>query len=203
MTGSLPSSIQNLISHFSKLPGIGPKSAYRMAFYVINQNKVEVERFSDALINVRTRIKFCSKCNNYTEEDVCDICIDEKRTNVSLMVVEDILDLLAFENTKSFKGRYHIIGGAISPIKGIGPEDLFIKSLVQRFKEESGTLKEIIIATSPNLEGEATAMYIKQEAENFPHLRVTRIARGVPTGADLDYTDQVTLSRSLEGRVDL
>lgn len=200
MTTALPKSLQSLINQFAKLPGIGPKSAYRMAFYILKQEKIENERFAQSLASIKDSVNYCKLCNNLTEDEFCLICNDEQRDSKTILVVEDVLDLLAFENTRQYFGKYHIIGGLISPMKGVGPEDLLIKGLIKRIKELE--VNEIIIATSPNLEGEATAMYMKNDlVQSFPHLKVTRIARGVPTGADLDYTDQVTLSRSLEGRL--
>lgn len=195
----LPRSIQNLIDNFARIPGVGPKSAARMAFFILHSNNEFAKKFSESITAVKESIKFCENCHNLSEAVLCNICEDESRDQSKIMVVEDVLDLLAFERTDQFQGVYHILGGVISPVQGIGPQELNIPSLRKRVEKIKSDL-EIIIATSPNLEGEATAMFIKQEFFDNPKLKFTRIARGVPSGADLDYTDKLTLVKALTGR---
>lgn len=199
----LPLTIQKLIDHFSRLPGIGPKSASRVTFYLLNIPQEQLQDFADNLEALKQKIHFCEICHNITEVKICSICEDPQRSEKQIMVVEDILDLIAFEKTNEYKGKYHILGGAISPINAIGPDQLNIKSLVSRIKTLSKDKIELIIATNPNLEGEATAMYIKGELIKYENVNVTRIARGVPTGADLEYTDSGTLSKALSGRLNI
>lgn len=194
----LPDSIQNLIDEFSKLPGVGPKTAARLAFYLLTKPKAEIESLGQAVLNLSKNLIFCEKCFNISDSEVCSICADERRNQRIITVVEEPLDVIALEKSLGFSGVYHVLGGVISPINGVGPDDLRIKQLLDRLDDE---VQEIILATNPNLEGEATAAYIKSKiSELKPSLAITRIARGLPIGGDLEYADEVTLKRSLEGR---
>ena len=196
----LPKPVQNLIDEFSRLPGIGPKTAARLVFYLLKKPKSDVLRFGNAVNELLANIKYCSKCFSITDADICDICSNESRNQEILAVVEEPLDIVALEKTRVFSGLYHVLGGAISPIDGIGPENLRIAELIDKLKNNS-KIKEVILATNPSLEGEATATYIKTQMEKIaPELEITRIARGLPVGGDLEYADEITLSRSLEGR---
>ncbi|MCA9383312.1 recombination protein RecR [Candidatus Dojkabacteria bacterium] len=199
---TFPQSVQKLIEHFSKLPGVGPKSASRMAFHVLNMPKESALDFADTIREMKENVQFCNQCFHLAEGPLCSICQDAERDDKIMMVVEDVLDLIAFESTGEFGGRYHVLGGVISPVNGIGPEELNIFSLFKRLKD-SGVVQELIVATNPTLEGEATAMYIKQELVDLGNISITRIARGVPTGADLDYADRSTLAKALSGRIQL
>lgn len=201
----LPKSLQKVIEEFSKLPGIGNKSASRLAFYLINQPKIASEEFGNALLDLNTNLKTCKICFNITENETCTICSDPKRDKKVICVVEHPLDVLAIEKTGEFNGVYHVLGGAISPVDGIGPEDLKIEELLNRIKSDG--IQEVILATNPSLEGEATALYIqkeitalKSEIKSIKDLKITRIARGLPVGGDLEYADEITLSRAFEGR---
>lgn len=195
----LPQSVQNLIDEFSRLPGIGPKSAQRLAFYLLRGTKERVNILGEAVLNIKENIKICSICSNLAEEDPCVICSDSKRNNTQIMVVEEPLDIIAFESTGKFEGKYHVLHGAISPVEGIGPDDLYIKQLLDRI--HLGGINEIILATNINVEGEATAMYLQKIIQPLD-IKVTRIARGLPVGSDIEYADAITLSRALEGRGD-
>jgi recombination protein RecR len=201
MSNILPKSIQNLINEFSKLPGIGPKTASRLTFYLLKQPGVDVETFAQALSNLQKNLIYCAICHNMAESDPCRICSDNKRNQNLICVVEDPLDVVAMDQIANFDGVYHVLGGVISPLDGVGPENLKIQQLLSRL-ENKGQDKEIILATNPSLEGEATAMYIAKQLKQpkFTHVKVTRIARGLPTGADLEYADEYTLSKALEGR---
>jgi len=197
---STPKVLHNIIEQFSRLPGIGPKSAARIAFHILNMPEHQVLSFAEALHNIKHDIVFCNTCHNIGENAKCDICNNPKRNDTQIMVVEDVLDLIAFEGTSEYLGKYHVLGGVISPVNGIGPEELYTKDLYNRLVG----VEEIIIATNPNLEGEATAMYLSGEIRKYNNnIKITRIARGVPSGADLDYTDKLTLSRALDGRTDI
>jgi recombination protein RecR len=197
---TLPKSIQNLINEFSKLPGIGPKSASRLTFYLLKSPHIDLETFATAVANLKKDIIYCSTCFNMAETDPCKICANPKRTQDLVCVVEDPLDVVAMDQIADFDGVYHVLGGVISPLDGVGPENLKIKELLTRLEKTPNA--EIILATNPSLEGEATAMYIAKQLKqpNFSHIKVTRIARGLPTGADLEYADEFTLSKALEGR---
>lgn len=195
----LPKSVQNLIDEFSRLPGIGPKTAARLAFYLLSKPKDDVERLGGAVSELLKNICYCKDCGNISEKEYCRVCEDEKRDKRIIAVVEEPLDVIALEKSFAFPGVYHVLGGSISPIDGIGPENLRIEQLIGRLKD--GSISEIILATNPDLEGEATAAYIKEKIAGLNiDLKITRIARGLPVGGDLEYADEVTLKRSLEGR---
>lgn len=191
--------ISHLIEELSKLPGIGKKSAGRLAFHIMNMPMEEVESLSDAIINTRRNVKYCKICCNLTDQEICPICADESRDQKTIMVVESPRDLAAYEKTQKYHGVYHVLHGAISPMQGVGPEDIRLKELMQRLQKD---VDEVIIATNSSLEGETTAMYISKLIKPTG-IKVTRIASGVPVGGDLEYIDEVTLSRALEGRVEL
>jgi recombination protein RecR len=189
--------VQDLIDELGRLPGVGPKSAQRIAFHLLQADEPEVRRLADVLIEVKARVKFCSICFNVSEDDLCRICRDPRRDLTVLCVVEEYKDVVAIERTREFKGRYHVLGGAISPIDGIGPEQLRVRELMVRLAD--GTVTELILATDPNLEGEATATYLTRMLKDLD-LSVTRLASGLPVGGDLEYADEVTLGRALAGR---
>jgi recombination protein RecR len=197
----LPKSVQNLIDELSKLPGIGPKSAERLTFYLLRSANSDLSSFGQAILDLKKNIKTCEVCFNLTETDPCRICSDHTRDISKICVVEEPLDVLALEKTGEYKGLYHVLGGAISPIEGIGPDNLRIKGLLVRLQKNKEKVKEIILATNPSLEGEATAMYLKKLLDPLK-IKITRIARGLPIGASLEYADEITLSRALEGRKD-
>ncbi|MBU1178497.1 recombination mediator RecR [Patescibacteria group bacterium] len=194
---TLPSTVEDLINEFAKLPGIGYKSAQRVVFYLTKASKDDIKTFSAALAKMADGINFCSTCQNLTEDSPCSLCVDSRRDKSQLCVVEKPLDVVALEDTHNFDGLYHVLHGAISPINGVGPEDIKIKELLKRVKDNG--VEEIILATNPNLEGEATAMYISKLIKPLD-IKITRIARGLPTGSDLEYADQETLSNALAGR---
>jgi len=203
----LPKSIQKLIDEFLKLPGIGPKTAARLTFYLLSKSTEDVQNLGKAVYHLKRNLLTCSQCFNVSEEDPCPVCKDPKRDRKKILIIETSLDLLALEKTKEYNGLYHVIGGAISPVDDIGPENLRIKELLDRIKKGGDNISEIILATNPNLEGEATAMYINQQISKLKsqisklkNLKITRIARGLPVGADLEYADEMTLTRALEGR---
>ena len=190
--------IQDLIDELGRLPGVGPKSAQRIAFHIIQSDRVDVSRLAEVLKTVKERVKFCTTCGNISEEELCKICRDPRRDNTSICVVEESKDVIAIEKTREFKGKYHVLGGAISPIDGIGPENLRIRELMQRLAETE--IAEVIIATDPNLEGEATATYLTRLIKPLG-VKVSRLASGLPVGGDLEYADEVTLGRAFEGRI--
>ena len=189
--------VQELIDEFGRLPGIGPKSAQRIAFHILQSESFDTTRLSELLVDVKTKVRFCEVCGNVTEQETCVICRDPRRSPATICVVEEAKDVQAIERTREFRGLYHVLGGAISPIDGVGPDDLRIRQLVQRLADD--TVQEVIIATDPNLEGEATATYLSRMLAPFG-LRVTRLASGLPVGGDLEYADEVTLGRAFEGR---
>lgn len=191
-----PGPMGKLIGELSKLPGIGPKTAQRLAFYILGMSKSEVNELSKTLVDAKDKIKYCSICNNLTEKDPCDFCSSQERDNSMICVVESPKDVIAMEKTGEFHGLYHVLHGSISPMDGIGPEDIKIKNLLPRLKEG---VKEVIIATDPNAEGDVTAMYLAKLLKPLG-VKVTRIAHGLPVGGDLEYADEVTLSKALEGR---
>ncbi|WIK88097.1 recombination mediator RecR [Varibaculum cambriense] len=189
--------LQDLIDALGRLPGIGPKSAQRIAFYVLSRPKAEAELLAQALIDAKEKIRFCTKCGNIAQEELCPICRNPKRDQAVICVVEEAKDVGAIERTRSYRGLYHVLGGAIDPINGIGPEQLRLRELLSRLSGD--TVQEIIIATNPNIEGEATATYLTRTISPLG-LKVTRLASGLPVGGDLEYADEVTLGRALEGR---
>lgn len=193
------SQISRLIEEFSKLPGIGPKSAQRLAFHIINRPIEEVKSLSDAIMEAKEHVRYCKQCYTLTDSELCPICSNPERDASTIMVVENTRDLAAYEKTGKYDGVYHVLHGAISPMLGIGPNDIKLKELIQRLQ---GDVKEVIIATNSSLEGETTAMYISKLIKPTG-IKVSRIASGVPVGGDLEYIDQVTLLRALEGRVEL
>jgi len=189
--------IQDLIDELGRLPGIGPKSAQRIAFHIIQSERVDVTRLVEVLRTVKERVKFCTVCGNLSEEELCRICRDPRRDDSLICVVEESKDVMAIEKTREFRGKYHVLGGAISPIDGIGPENLRIRELMVRLSDTK--IQEIIIATDPNLEGEATASYLIRQVKPLG-IKVSRLASGLPVGGDLEYADEVTLGRAFEGR---
>jgi recombination protein RecR len=189
--------VQDLIDELGRLPGIGPKSAQRIAFHILQTETFDVTRLAEILMTVKEKVRFCDVCGNVTEQELCGICRDPRRSPATICVVEEAKDVVAVERTREFKGLYHVLGGAISPIDGIGPDDLRIRQLMQRLAD--GVVTEVIIATDPNLEGEATATYLSRMLMHLD-LRVTRLASGLPVGGDLEYADEVTLGRAFEGR---
>ncbi|MGI9197005.1 MAG: recombination mediator RecR [Candidatus Nanopelagicales bacterium] len=189
--------VADLIDELGRLPGIGPKSAQRIAFHILQAEPADIRRLAEILVTVKERVRFCVICGHITEEDECRICRDPRRDATSLCVVEESKDVIAIERTAEYRGRYHVLGGAISPIDGIGPDDLRIRELLQRLSD--GTVTEIIIATDPNLEGEATATYLARLLAPMG-ITVTRLASGLPVGGDLEYADEVTLGRAFAGR---
>ena len=189
--------VQDLIDELGRLPGVGPKGAQRIAFHLLQAEEPDVRRLAEVLLEVKARVRFCSICFNVSEEEQCRICRDPRRDQTVLCVVEEYKDVVAIERTKEFRGRYHVLGGAISPIDGIGPEQLRVRELMVRLSD--GTVTELILATDPNLEGEATATYLARLLTPMG-LTVTRLASGLPVGGDLEYADEVTLGRALAGR---
>ncbi len=193
----LPTSLERVINEFGKLPGIGPKTAQRLGFYLLKKDSIDINSLSDAVRALKTDITFCTQCHNMAETDPCSICSDISRDRSIICVVEEPLDAIALDKTGQFKGLFHILGGVLNPMEGIGPDQLNIQSLQKRISEVGA--KEIIIATNPTLEGETTAMHIAKFL-NGTNVKVTRIARGLPMGGDLEYADEITLSRALDGR---
>ena len=193
-------SIEKLIESFEKLPSIGHKTAIRLAFHMLDLSKEDTDEFINSIINAKAKLKYCSNCYNISDTDPCPICSSPKRDNSIICVVEDVRDIMAMERTHEFKGVYHVLHGTISPMNGIGPEDIKIKELLNRIGQND--IKEIIIATNPRVEGEATAIYLSKIIKPLG-IKVTRIAHGIPVGGDLEYTDEATLSRALEGRREL
>ena len=189
--------VQDLIEELGRLPGIGPKSAQRLAFHLLAADPVDVKRLAATLVEVTDKVKFCQVCFNVADGDLCRVCRDERRDPSVICVVEEPKDVVAVERTREFRGRYHVLGGAISPIDGIGPENLRVRELLSRLADEQVT--EIILATDPNLEGEATATYLARMVKDLG-ITVTRLASGLPVGGDLEYADEVTLGRAFAGR---
>ncbi len=189
--------VQDLIDELGRLPGVGPKGAQRIAFYLLDADPVDVKRLAQVLIEVKDTVRFCSVCGNVAEDDQCRICRDTRRDPAILCVVEESKDVVAIERTREFRGRYHVLGGAISPIDGVGPDQLRVRELMTRLAD--GAVTEVILATDPNLEGEATATYLTRLLRPLG-LRVTRLASGLPVGGDLEYADEITLGRAFEGR---
>ncbi|MEK7801169.1 MAG: recombination mediator RecR [Pseudomonadota bacterium] len=201
----LPKSLSRLIDAFERLPGIGPKSAQRLAFYLLHVPQEDLEQFADTLKELKSHTILCSLCKNVTEQDPCAICSNPTRDQSVLCVVEQPTDVLSIEKTGKFKGIYHVLHGAIDPLNNIGPDEIYIADLVTRLTQKHSTIREIILATNSNMEGEATSMYIMKQIMNLDTqrtnpIKVTRLAHGLPVGADIEYADEVTLSRALEGR---
>ena len=190
-------SIEKLIESFERLPSIGHKTAIRLAFYILNSTQEETNEFVSSIVNAKKNLKYCSKCYNISDTDPCNICGNPKRDQSIICVVEDVRDIIAMEKTHEFKGVYHVLHGSISPMNGIGPDDIKIKELLSRLMD--GQVKEVILATNPRVEGEATAMYLSKLIKPLG-VKVTRIAHGIPVGGDLEYTDEITLTKALEGR---
>ena len=189
--------VQDLIDELGQLPGVGPKSAQRIAFHLLQADPTDVRRLAEVLVEVKDKVRFCAICGGVAEQETCRICRDPRRDLGVICVVEESKDVVAIERTREFRGRYHVLGGAISPIEGIGPDQLRIKELMTRLAD--GSVTEVILATDPNLEGEATATYLSRFLANLG-IRVTRLASGLPVGGDLEYADEVTLGRAFEGR---
>ncbi len=196
--GSFPISVQRLIDRFTRFPGIGKKTAQRMAFNVMKSNEAEATELADSIMNVKTKIHFCTICGGITEDDPCNICSDPKRSQDMICVVENPQDIFIFESSSSYKGVYHVLGGMISPLDGIGPDDLNLNKLIDRVNEDS----DIILATNPSVEGDTTALYINKVFSG-KNIQITRLARGIPVGSAIEYTDEATLIRALEGRTSL
>ncbi|MCI5801212.1 MAG: recombination mediator RecR [Oscillospiraceae bacterium] len=192
--------LTRLIEHFERLPGVGKKSAQRLAFYVLNMPREKALDFADAIVEARDKIKHCRVCQNLTDQELCPICSDEGRDKSVICVVEDPRDILAFERTREYNGLYHVLHGLISPMDGVGPEQLYVKELLGRLRD--GQVKEVIMATNPTVEGEATAMYLSRLLKPVG-VKVTRLAYGIPVGSNLEYADEVTLYRALEGRSEI
>ena len=195
----LPSSLQRLINELSKLPGIGNKTAQRLAFYLLKKDNIDLSSLSTAIASAKSGIVFCGICHNMAETDPCNVCSDDRRDKTIICVVEEPLDALAIDKGGEFKGVFHVLGGVLNPLEGIGPEQLQIQSLLSRIEKDG--IKEIIVATNPSLEGETTAMHLaKVIKSSHPGVKITRIARGLPMGGDLEYADDITLMRAMEGR---
>jgi len=195
-----PEPIAKLIDSFSRLPGVGPKTAARLAFHVLRMKEEDVVNFAKALVSVKRNLLYCSVCCNITDTDPCRVCSDKNRDRSVICVVQEARDLVAMERTKEYHGLYHVLQGAISPMEGIGPDDIRVAELLRRLADDE--VQELILATNPNIEGEATAMYLSRLIKPFA-IKVTRIAHGLPVGGDLEYADEVTLSKALEGRREL
>lgn len=193
----IPKPISDVIDSFSRLPGIGPKSAQRLAYYLLYVPQRDLDNFSDAIKNVKHKTKLCTICKNISESEICPVCDDVSRDKNTILVIEQALDILVFEKTGKYKGVYHVLHGSINPLENIGPDELYMKDLISRVDDKTN---EIIIATNPTMEGEATAMYIKKQLENFSDLKVTRIGMGIPTGAYVEFADEMTILQSMEGR---
>lgn len=193
----LPKSLTKLIESFERLPGVGPKTAQRLAFYLLHLPQEELDRFASNLVDLKRHTVMCSICKNVTERDPCVVCSNPSRDQSMMCVVEQPTDVLSIEKTGKFKGVYHVLHGVIDPLNNIGPDEIYIEDLVQRIKNTEPKIEEVILATNPNMEGEATAMYIQKQVQG---VKITRLAHGLPVGADIEYADEVTLTRALEGR---
>ena len=197
MPGVYDGAVQELIDELGRLPGIGPKSAQRIAFHILEQEPADVAALTNAISRVKDRVHFCEVCGNVTESQICSICSDARRIDTVICVVEEAKDIVAIERTREYRGRYHVLGGSINPIQGVGPDDLRIRELLLRLQD--GVVQEVILATDPDTQGEATASYLSRMLRDFG-VRVTRPASGLPVGGDLEYADEVTLGRAFEGR---
>lgn len=191
-------SVKKLIAEFEKLPGVGHKSAVRLAFYILESDESAAKNMAEALLEAKQKVKFCTKCFNLAESELCEICSNSKRDETTICVVENVKDVAAMEKTHEFKGLYHVLHGAISPMNNISANDIKIKELVSRLADDK--IKEVILATNPTIEGEATAMYISRIIKTIPGIKVSRIAHGIPVGGDLEYTDEITLIKAMENR---
>jgi recombination protein RecR len=204
MASKFTPSLDKLIKEFSKLPGIGPKSAEKLALYLLNYSKEDIENFCDSVRNVKYNTKFCKICFSITEDDICKVCANPKRHHEVVCVVESFKDVLSIEKTLEYKGVYHVLGGHIAPLDGVGPDDLRVNELIKRIersKSSNTPVEEIILATNPNVDGDATSMYVARTIrKRFPEINITRIAKGLPVGGDLEFADPLTLSRALDGR---
>lgn len=203
----VPKSIQNLIEAFERLPGIGPKTAQRLTFYLLHIPQSEIESFAKSLQKLKAETVLCSICFNVDEISPCSICADSRRDQSIICVVEEPLDILALERSGKYNGVYHALHGRIDPLNNIGPDEIYIRQFIERVERDGDSVKEIVLATNPTMEGEATAMYISKQLKSHPpaggpNLKITRIGRGLPTGADLEYADETTLERAMEGRSD-
>jgi len=197
----IPKALERVVESFERLPGIGPKSAQRLGFYLLHVPQSDLEDFAEALINLKKNTKMCAICFNIGTTELCDVCADPERDVSIVCIVEDALDVLAFERSDKFKGVYHVLHGVVDPLNSIGPDDIYIPQLMNRIREKESGIKELIIATNPTMEGEATAMYIVKGIKNEElGIKISRIGRGLPVGADIEYADEVTLGRALEGR---
>ncbi len=197
----IPKALERVVESFERLPGIGPKSAQRLGFYLLHVPQGDLEDFADALTNLKKNTKMCAICFNIGTTELCDVCADPERDTSTVCIVEDALDVLAFERSDKFKGVYHVLHGVVDPLNSIGPDDIYIPQLMNRIREKDTKIKELIIATNPTMEGEATAMYIVKGIKNEElRIKLSRIGRGLPVGADIEYADEVTLGRALEGR---
>lgn len=200
----IPKAIQNTIESFEKLPGVGPKTAQRLTFYLLHVPQYELDKFASSLTNLKSSTLICSNCFTVGESDPCEICTDSERDQTTICVVENPLDVLALEKGGKYKGVYHVLHGRIDPLNNIGPDEIYIQQLLDRIQKDFSQISEIIIATNPTMEGEATAMYLtKQIKDKHEGIKVTRIGRGLPIGADLEYADEVTLQRAMEGRSEI
>ena len=196
--GSFPNSVQRLIDRFARFPGIGKKTAQRMTFHVMKSDETEAAELAESIMNVKTQIHFCAICGSITEDDPCNICVDPKRDQNMICVVEDPQDIFIFERSSSYRGVYHVLGGILSPLDGIGPDDLNLNKLIDRVKNNT----EIILATNPSIEGDTTALYINKLFSE-KNVKITKLARGIPVGSAIEYTDEATLTRALQGRTSL
>lgn len=202
---TFPRQIQNLIEAFERLPGVGPKTAARLAFYLLHVPQTEIKKFGDAVLGLKEGIVFCSKCKNISDRDICELCSDSKRDQSTICVVESPLDVFSLEKTGKYGGLYQVLHGVINPLNNIGPEELYIADLIKRISDDEGVIKEIILALNPTMEGEATAMFIQKQinglrATDYRLPKITRLGVGMPIGGDMQYADETTLSRALEGR---
>lgn len=200
----IPKVITDLVDSFQKLPGIGPKSAQRLAFYLLHVPQSELDMFAQTLTDLKKNTKLCSLCKNVTESDPCDICLDAQRDQSVVMVVEQPIDLIAFERSGKYRGLYHVLHGVINPLENIGPDEIFINELIERVNKKETSLLEVILATNPTMEGDATAMYINSKLKELLNgakkVKISRLGMGIPTGADLEYADEVTLKEAILGR---
>lgn len=192
--------IEDAVNEMSRLPGIGKKTALRLVLHLLRSDKENTLNLAESLVNLRSKIQYCKTCKNISDSEICSICSSHKRDKTIICVVEDIRDVLAIENTSQYSGLYHILGGIISPIEGIGPQDLHIDSLIQRLSAPGSEVKEIILALSPTMEGDTTAFYLTKKMKPY-HLKTTSIARGIPVGGELEYADEITLGRSIISRI--